>query len=203
MRPSPLPSAPAGRAVRSSTVLAAVLVVIWVLAWGALTWANVLSGLLVVGVLLAALPDLRRGGAPVVVRPVPLARLVLHYLGDVVVANAQLVREVVRRRPRIRTAIVQVPLAGCTPDTLTLLAHLVAMTPGQMPVEVEHDPPVMYVHVLRFTSRDAVRHQIWALRDRVLDAFGTPDARAAAVAERGALAPGDEGSSGPGAEGGP
>jgi multisubunit Na+/H+ antiporter MnhE subunit len=90
---------------------------------------------------------------------------------------------VLRPRPRLSTAIVRVPLAGCTPEALTLVANLVAMTPGETPIEVEADPPVMYVHVLRFTSADEVRRVIWALRDQVLEAFGTEEAIAAARAE--------------------
>jgi multicomponent Na+:H+ antiporter subunit E len=173
--------------VRSSWVFAAMLLAIWVLAWGAVSWANVATGVVVVVVLLVALPDVRRSSRPVTVRPVPLGRLAVHYLRDVVVANAQLAREVVRRRPRLRTAIVRVPLAGCTPDVLTAVANLVAMTPGQMPVEVEDDPPVVYVHVLQFTSADEVRRAIWDLRDQVLGAFGTREQQASARAERQAL----------------
>jgi len=59
----------------------------------------------------------------------------------------------------------------------------VAMTPRATPVEVEADPPVMYVHVLQFTTADEERRAIWALRDQVLAAFGTDEAIAAARAE--------------------
>lgn len=175
--------------VRSSWVFAAMLLAIWLLAWGSVTWANVASGVVVVVGLLVALPDVRHHGRPVIVRPLPLLRLVVHYLRDVVVANAQLTREVLRPRPRLRTAIVRVPLAGCTPEMLTAVTNLVAMTPGQMPVEVEDDPPVMYVHVLQFTSAPEVRRAIWALRDQVLAAVGTSEAMAAAQAERRSLDP--------------
>lgn len=179
--------------VRSSWVFAAMLLAIWLLAWGSLSWANVASGVLVVVALLVALPDVRHRDEPVIVRPVPLARLGAHYLRDVVVSNAQLAREVLRPRPRIRTAIVRVPLAGCTPDVLTAVANLVAMTPGQMPVEVEDDPPVIYVHVLQYTSADEVRRAIWDLRDQVLAAVGTREEIAAAQAERRVLDAGAEG----------
>jgi multicomponent Na+:H+ antiporter subunit E len=153
-------------------VFGAVLVAIWVLAWGSLTWANVASGVAVTAGLFVAVPDLRHAGHRVVVRPLPLAGLVVRYLRDVVVANAQLTREVLTPRPRMSTAVVRVPLAGCSDEMLTVLADLVAMTPGTTPVEVEHDPPVMYVHVLHFTDADRVRQDIWSLRDQLLAAFG-------------------------------
>ena len=166
--------------MRSSAVSAVLLLALWVLAWGSASWANVLSGAVVVGLLLLVVPDARGSGRRVVVRPVPLARLAAHNVRDVVVSNAQLAREVLRPRPRLSTAIVRVPLDGCSPQVLTAIANLVAMTPGEAPVEVEADPPVLYVHVLRFTSADEVRQGIWTLRDQVLAAFGSEEAIAAA-----------------------
>jgi multicomponent Na+:H+ antiporter subunit E len=169
--------------VRSPVANAVMMLAIWVLAWGSVSWANVASGVVVAAALLIVVPDARGSGRRPVIRPVPLARLAVRYLRDVVVSNAQITREVLRPRPRLSTAIVRVPLAGCTPEALTVVANLVAMTPGETPIEVEADPPVMYVHVLKFTSADEVRRGIWALRDQVLEAFGTEEAIAAARAE--------------------
>jgi multicomponent Na+:H+ antiporter subunit E len=169
--------------VRSSTAFGVALVSIWVLAWGSLTWANLVSGVVVCAVLYLAVPEMRHAGHRVVVRPVPLARLAGRYLWDVVASNAQVAREVLRLRPRLSTAVVRVPLDGCTDEMLTALANLVIMTPGTMPVEVERDPPAMYVHVLHFSDVGSVRQDVWSLRDQVLAAFGTREALAAAARE--------------------
>ncbi|HET8620581.1 MAG TPA: Na+/H+ antiporter subunit E, partial [Acidimicrobiales bacterium] len=83
------------------------------------------------------------------------------------------------RRSRIATGVVRVPLPECSDEILTLLANIVALTPGTMPVEVERDPPEMTVHVLHLRSVDDVRRDIWSLRDLVVRAFGTPEAIAA------------------------
>jgi multicomponent Na+:H+ antiporter subunit E len=156
-----------------------------VLAWGSLTWANLAGGVVVVAVLFLAVPEMRHAGHRVVVRPAPLARLAGRYLWDVVVSNAQVTREVLRPRPRMSTAVVRVPLDGCTDEMLTTLASLVAMTPGTMPVEVERDPPAMYVHVLHFSDVDRVREEIWSLRDQILRAFGRDAGDAGAVGDAG------------------
>ena len=177
--------------MRSSALFAVMLLAIWVLAWGSLSWANVASGVVVVLALLVVVPDARGAGGGIVVRPIPLLRLAVHYLRAIVVSNAQLALEVLRPRPRLSTAIVRVPLPGCSPEELTTIANLVAMTPGEMPVEVEADPPVMYVHVLQFTSAEELRRGIWALRDEVLAAFGTEEAIAAARAQEQAAERGD------------
>jgi multicomponent Na+:H+ antiporter subunit E len=153
-------------------VFGVVLVAIWVLAWGSLTWANVAGGVAVWVVLFLALPEVRRTRHRIVVRPVPVARLLARYLWDVVVSNAQVAREVLTPRPQMSTAVVRVPLDGCTDEMLSALASLVVMTPGTMPVEFERDPPAMYVHVLHFSDVDRVRQEIWSLRDQILLAFG-------------------------------
>lgn len=162
--------------MRRGLGIAVVLVTIWVLAWGSLTWANLAGGVAVsVGVLIAV-PDLRRATHLPIVRPVPTARLALRMLWDMAVSNAVLTREVVTPRIGISTGVVSVPLAGCSDEVVTIIANLVAMTPGTMPVEVEQDPTVMYVHVLHLDDPDHVRHAIWSLRDQVVRAFGTREA---------------------------
>ena len=54
--------------MRSSLGLMAMLLAIWLLAWGSLSWANVLSGLVVAGGLMVALPDAGGPRLPVIGR---------------------------------------------------------------------------------------------------------------------------------------
>jgi multicomponent Na+:H+ antiporter subunit E len=165
--------------MRSSLGFVAMLQAIWLLAWGSLSWANVASGLAVALALLVAIPGIRRRSHLPVVRPVALARLAVRLARDLVVSNVLLTREVLAPRPRIRTGVVRVPLPECTDELLTLLANLVALTPGTMPVDVRRDPPEIAVHVLHLRSVDEVRRDIWSLRDLVVRAFGSPEAVAA------------------------
>jgi multisubunit Na+/H+ antiporter MnhE subunit len=168
--------------MRSSLGLMAMLLAIWLLAWGSLSWANVLSGLVVASGLAVALPDFRRPAHLPVIRPLPLLRLGLRLAKDLAVSNLVLVREVLSPWPRISTGVVRVPLPGCSDEVLTLLANLVAMTPGTMPVEVTRDPREMLVHVLHLHSVEEVRQDVWSLRDLVVRAFGSPEAVAAVEA---------------------
>ncbi len=162
--------------MRRAVGIAVVLVTIWVLAWGSLTWANLAGGIAVSVGLLIAVPDVRRATHLPIVRPVPAVRLAVRMVWDMVVSNAVLTREVLTPGLGTSTGVVSVPLAGCSDEVVTILANLVAMTPGTMPVEVEQDPMVMYVHVLHLDDPDQVRHAIWSLRDQVVRAFGTQEA---------------------------
>lgn len=162
--------------MRRALGLVIVLVVIWLLAWGSVSWANVLSGVAVAVGIVVAVPDVRRASHLPIVRPVPALRLVGSMLRDVVVSNVMLTRQVLARRPQIATGVVRVPLAGCSDEVVTVIASLVAMTPGTMPIEVDQHPTVLYVHVLHLDDPDDVRRRIWHLRDLVVRTFGTTDA---------------------------
>lgn len=162
--------------MRLAVGLGVVLTTIWVLAWGSLSWANVAGGLAVSAALLVAVPDVRRASHLPIVRPVPTLRLLVRMLRDTVGSNVQLALQVLARRPHLSTGVVSVPLAGCSDELVTIIASLVALTPGTMPVEVEQNPTIMYVHVLNLDDPEAVRRRIWSLRDQVLAAFGTAEA---------------------------
>jgi multicomponent Na+:H+ antiporter subunit E len=164
-----------------SVAIAGGLAVIWVLLWGSASPANVLGGLAAGAALILAVPGLRRRGrGPLVaVRPVAIARLVGHMLRTVVESNVVLTREIVTRGVNINTAVVGVPLPGCSDELLTLISNLVALAPGTMPLELTVDPVVLYVHVLHFRDVEQVRRDILHLTDLTVRAFGSAETVAA------------------------
>ena len=153
-----------------------VLAAIWVLLWGSASAANVVSGLLVGAALVTLVPGLRGPDRPLVIRPVAVARLLGHFLADLVRSNVVLTREIVARRSRIHTAIVGVELPACSDELLTVITNLLALAPETMPVELSLDPPVLYVHVLHLEDVEEVRRDVRRLTDLAIAAFGRPEA---------------------------
>ncbi len=145
---------------------------IWVLLWGRLSIANVLSGLVLSGLLVLVLPGARPLPRIDGVRPLALVRLVVHLLRQLVVSNVVLIREVLAPQTAIRTGIIAVPAPGCSDELLTIMANFMAMAPGTMPVEVTSDPPTLYVHLLHARSVEQARHDLLRLRDLTTAAFG-------------------------------
>ena len=66
------------------------VVVMWVLAWGSLSVANVLGGLVVGGFLLWLTPDKWTSAQNLRLRPVAVARLVVFILAEIVKSNVVL-----------------------------------------------------------------------------------------------------------------
>jgi multicomponent Na+:H+ antiporter subunit E len=152
------------------------LVLAWVLLWGRLSWANVLSGLLVVGVLLGVVPIGGPRRRPVV-RPVALARLVGQFVVQLVLANVTLTRTILARHDRLLTGVVAVPLDDVSDGVLTVVMGHVALTPGTLTVEVQRDPTVLYIHVIALRSREDVVRELHDIQRRAEAAFGAEGAR--------------------------
>jgi multicomponent Na+:H+ antiporter subunit E len=155
------------------------LATIWVLLWGSASPANVLSGLAIGWLLVLIVPGLRRPGGRLVFRPKALARLAWHMLVTIVTSNATLVREVLAPTERLRTAVIGVPLPGCSDEVLTLVSNLIALSPGTMPLELTYDPLVLYVHVLHLRDLETTRRDIFHLTDLTVRAFGSAESVAA------------------------
>ncbi len=168
------------------------LTVIWVLAWGSPSPANVLGGMAVAAVLLALAPDTWPGLRRPRVRPVAIARFTASVLVKVVESNVVLTREVLTRRPRIHTGVVAVPLPECSDALITLITNVMALTPGTMPLEVTRRPTVMYVHVLHLHDVEDVRREVRDLAALAYRAFGSEAAVAALDDPAATVPPTDE-----------
>lgn len=145
-------------------------VVVWTALWGSLTVANVLWGA-VLGALSLWLLPVQHKHHRVPVRIVPMVRFGLLFLWSLVKASAVVAWEVVTPRNQINEGIVAIPLRTTSPGLITLLANAVSLTPGTLTLEVGHDPPTLYVHVLHLRALEDVRADVHHLETVALAAF--------------------------------
>jgi|SoiMethySBSTD1v2_1073268.scaffolds.fasta_scaffold315266_4 multicomponent Na+:H+ antiporter subunit E len=157
---------------------------LWLLAWGDVSVANVASGIVLIGVLMLAFPARRGIGARVRVHPIGLVRLAAYVLAQLAVSNVLVAREIVSRRSRVRTGVVAYRVQQPSALTLTLMANILALSPGTMPVDVTQDPPILAVHFLLLSDVDAARKMMARLETLIVAALeahpdastrGTPD----------------------------
>ena len=123
------------------------LVAVWVLLWDTFSVANVLSGIVVVGVVLAMFPTARRGERAFALRPGPGLRLLWFLVKEVVASNLFIVREALRPQPHANAGIVSVPLHCPSDGIITFVANVIALSPGTMTVEVNVMPPSIVLHL--------------------------------------------------------
>jgi multicomponent Na+:H+ antiporter subunit E len=160
-----------------SLVIAAWLVVMWVLLWGDITPANVLSGIVIALALVVVFPPADTNDDPIVVRPIAAVSFLVWFLWALVVTNVAVAQEVLlpSGRSKIRTGVVAVQLRTRSGRLATIVANAITLTPGTLTIDARGRPAVLFVHVLSFESVEATRGDVADLERRVVRAFGTAE----------------------------
>jgi multicomponent Na+:H+ antiporter subunit E len=149
------------------------LVALWLLAWGDLTLANVLSGIIVAGALLLAFPPGARGSEQLVVRPAGALRLISFVLGQLVTSNIVMTRQILRRRPDVQQGVLAHRLRHPSEVVVTIMTSIVALSPGTMTVDVDADSTTIFVHFFRLHDPSAARAQLDRLERLIVGAIRT------------------------------
>jgi multicomponent Na+:H+ antiporter subunit E len=211
---------PGGRPSRRSRIRAAQwpmvlgLTVLWVLLWGTLTAANVITGVLV-GVVVCVVFPLPPIETQVRLRPVGIVRFTVRFVLDMAASSWRLNRYILGPRTPL-CAVLAVRMRSPSDLMLTATSVAVAAVPGSNVLDVHRASGTMYVHVMGAEGEaelERARYEVLRLEDRVVRAFGTRADVAALDARRGnggasagswGGGPGGRGgSSGPGGRGGP
>lgn len=145
--------------LRVRVLVGAWLTALWVLLWGEVSPANVLSGALLATAVVVVFPPQDTNDDPFVVRPVPAASFLLWFLRALVVTNIAVAKEVLlpARRSDIRTAIVGVQLRTGSGRLATIIANAITLTPGTLTLDARNRPAILYVHVLSFVDERTTR----------------------------------------------
>ncbi|MHB1139843.1 MAG: Na+/H+ antiporter subunit E [Microthrixaceae bacterium] len=139
----------------SRVTLGALLVAVWLLMWGELSFANVLSGVVVVVLLFLVFPSDRAIWPHRRVHLLSLAHLGAYFVVELLMANVSVAQAVLGPRRSIRSAVLTVPLCVDDPALITLISTMTALTPGSLIVEAGLDPAHVRVH--SFGHGDPVR----------------------------------------------
>lgn len=147
-----------------------VLVAVWVLAWGDASPANLVTGALLAALLLAAFPS-GRNATRFRIHPVGAARLVAYVVGQLVTSNYLVAREILSRRNRVQTGVLVYRMRDPSDAVITLMANVIALTPGTMTVEATREPGELHVHFLLLEDVDAARRSLARLERLVTGAI--------------------------------
>jgi multicomponent Na+:H+ antiporter subunit E len=148
------------------------LVVLWLLAWGEASLANLLSGVVLAVALLMAFPEHRSRGT-MRVDVLGLIRLGAHVVLQLVLSNLVMAREVLRPTLRVQPGVLVHRLEHPSDEVVTLLTSIIALSPGTMTVDVEADSSSISVHFFRLTDVDEARARIADLECLVIGAIAS------------------------------
>ena len=163
---------------------------IWlVLVWGAL-WQDFSAGNLLFGALIAIgvsqmfyLPPVGFSGR---FNPLQAARMLLWFVWQVTIASFQVLYWAVAKGPRIRNAVIAVPLRSPSDLLMTAVGHVLSLIPGSLVVEVDRGAATLYVHAMNTPTPESVekvRRGIQDMEARLIQVMGTKTELAALKAE--------------------
>jgi multicomponent Na+:H+ antiporter subunit E len=147
---------------------------VWTTLWGDFSWANALAGA-VLGAAVAVvfpLPPLPGG---IRLRPVAMLRLLVSFVGEVVMASAQVIKVILSPGTRLRNSVVEVNLLSDSDLSTTIVAEMTSLVPGSLTVDVRRSDHTLYLHALDTPDEEAVRQvrqRAMRLEERVLAALG-------------------------------
>jgi multicomponent Na+:H+ antiporter subunit E len=97
---------------------------------------------------------------------------VLFFIKEFVISNVRVARDVISLKRNSRPGIVAVPLDIRSDFEITLLATLLALTPGTFAMDVSNDRKTMYIHAMFVTDPDLLRKSIKdGLERRIMELF--------------------------------
>lgn len=152
----------------------AALVALWLLAWGKVSVASVVSGVIVAAALLVVFPP----GPPANVRFHLLGtlRLAGYIAAQLVTSNVVMSRQILRRQPDVEPGVLAHHLKHPSPEIVTAMTSVIALSPGTMTVDTSSDSSTIYVHFLFLRDVEAMRSSLDHLERLVVAAIG-PDRR--------------------------
>ena len=166
-------------------------VLIWlVLVWGAL-WQDFSAGNLIFGALVAVgvsqlfyLPPIGLSGR---FNPWHAVGMLLWFIWQVTIASCQVLYWAVAKGPRIRNAVIAVPLRSPSDLLMTGVGHVLSLIPGSLVVEVDRGTATLYVHAMNTPTPESVEKVRCGIQDmeaRLIQVMGTKAEVAAVKAER-------------------
>jgi multicomponent Na+:H+ antiporter subunit E len=150
-----------------------VMAIVWMFLTGSFTVGGLVMGYVVAFVGLAfAQPILGTGRY---VRAVfGVFRLLLVFLRELVLANVQLARDILRLHPSFKPGFIRYDARALSPRETVLLANMVSLTPGTLTVDTDHGGAFLYVHTLYAEDPERICQGIRLFADLIAAASGRP-----------------------------
>lgn len=123
------------------------LFVVWILLTNTFTFGNVLLAAILAWLIPILVGNLQTA-APRIVKPLKGVRYVLVLLGDIIVSNIVVAKQVLGPLDKLKPGFIAIPLELTQSLPITLLASTISLTPGTVSTEVSSDHRTLYVHAL-------------------------------------------------------
>ena len=157
--------------------MSAAVVLAWTSLWRDISWANLLSGLAIVALLLVT--GLLKP-TPMPLRIVPFANFIFLVVGDLLKSTWAVVYEVLTPTDYTEEGIIAVDVPPGSCDSFLMLTVAITITPGTAVVDVDREREILYLHLLHLDGRDEVEAHVLELAELALAMRGIDTSEEAA-----------------------
>jgi multicomponent Na+:H+ antiporter subunit E len=143
-----------------------ILGIVWLFLTGSFTTANLIFGLIVgYGVIAVAQPYL--GSGNYVRSVIATFRFARKYLMEIVLANVQLARDLLKPDMPFVPGIIRYQTHGLTTAEVTVLANMISLTPGTLSMDTDETGTVLYIHSVYASDRGDLQASFDKLADLI------------------------------------
>ncbi len=153
----------------------ALLVGLWLLAWGEVSLGNVVSGVAVASALLVAFPPGPRASGGLRFSAIGTGRLAVYVLVQLVNSNVVMARQILRCRPEAAPGVLAHRLREPSEEVVTVMSSVIGLSPGTMTVDVDAESRTIYVHFFLLRDLEAARTSLSRLEDLSVQAIAAPN----------------------------
>lgn len=157
--------------------MSAAIVLAWTSLWRDISWANLMSGLAIVALLLVT--GLLKP-TPMPLRIVPFANFIFLVVGDLLKSTWAVVYEVLTPTDYTEEGIIAVDVPPGSCDSFLMLTVAITITPGTAVVDVDREREILYLHLLHLDGRDEVEAHVLELAELALAMRGIDTSEEAA-----------------------
>jgi multicomponent Na+:H+ antiporter subunit E len=147
------------------------LAILWLFLWGDFSFPTFAIGLLV-GFAAISLPRTVLGSGRYVRSVVGVVRLFVGFFRELVLANVQLARDILRPVPPFRPGFIAFDIRDLGPTETVFLANLISLTPGTLSVDSDDEGFTLYIHSVYAEDPEETRRSIRRLANLVHGALG-------------------------------
>lgn len=124
------------------------LTFVWVALTGQLNYTNFAFGFTVGFLLLWFINRSRTSNQGYFLRVPKIIAFILHFLYDMILANLEVTIDVVTPNYNMKPGIIKFEMDAKTDFEITMLANMVALTPGTLVIDISKDKKYMYIHAM-------------------------------------------------------
>ena len=130
------------------------LTFVWVALTGQLDYANFLFGYTMGFFILWMVNRSIRANTEYFYRVPKIFAFIILFFYDLLKANFEVMKDVVTPNYNMKPGIVKYEMDAKTDFEITMLANMIALTPGTVVIDLSKDKKFMYIHVMYLTNKE-------------------------------------------------